>query len=136
MFIIYVGQPDGTVSFVFSLHNHHKQTFSFFLIFHHLVNVKFLWWDLSVIWFVSYVQAHPTTFFICSCFFSLDIDECKTFDGSCSHSCSNVVGTYTCTCPTGFVLDDNGLDCLGNWKQMQRSYNINLYDLNNFNWTC
>lgn len=51
------------------------------------------------------------------CFLS-DIDECALPSGghACSYSCTNVPGTYYCTCPpTGYILAPNGQTCLGLW---------------------
>uniref|UniRef100_A0A1X7V5F3 EGF-like domain-containing protein n=1 Tax=Amphimedon queenslandica TaxID=400682 RepID=A0A1X7V5F3_AMPQE len=33
-----------------------------------------------------------------------DINECSSFNGGCEHQCQNTVGSYTCSCPTGFSL--------------------------------
>ncbi|XP_013384434.1 multiple epidermal growth factor-like domains protein 6 [Lingula anatina] len=40
-----------------------------------------------------------------------DINECSTGNGGCTHTCTNTVGSFFCTCRTGFVLDGNGLTC-------------------------
>lgn len=34
----------------------------------------------------------------------LDIVECDTDNGGCSHNCTNSPGSYTCSCPTGYLL--------------------------------
>lgn len=36
----------------------------------------------------------------------LDVDECSTFTHNCSHMCSNLNGTYACSCREGFELTD------------------------------
>lgn len=49
------------------------------------------------------------------CFLS-DIDECAPPSGghACSYSCSNVPGSYYCTCPpTGYTLAPDRQTCLG-----------------------
>ena len=43
----------------------------------------------------------------------LDIDECLTNNGGCAHSCINNVGSFTCQCRPGHVLDYNGKTCSG-----------------------
>ena len=31
----------------------------------------------------------------------------------CDHNCNNTVGSYTCSCDDGYILDRNGLQCNG-----------------------
>ena len=45
-------------------------------------------------------------------FFSTDIDECLS-DHDCNHTCSNVDGSYTCSCREGYVLQADGRNCAG-----------------------
>ena len=46
--------------------------------------------------------------------FSLtDLNECATSNGGCSHTCTNTVGAFTCSCPTGFVLRGDFHVCTG-----------------------
>jgi len=42
----------------------------------------------------------------------LDIDECTVNPGICEHTCTNIVGGYFCSCPTGYQLV-NGHNCSG-----------------------
>lgn len=55
--------------------------------------------------------------FICGCYSGyiidatnkkkcLDIDECATATSTCSHVCTNLNGTYSCSCRSGFTLSD------------------------------
>ena len=44
---------------------------------------------------------------------SADSNECNTANGGCEHSCTNTIGSYTCSCNTGYQLDENGLNCSG-----------------------
>uniref|UniRef100_A0A663M826 Hemicentin 1 n=1 Tax=Athene cunicularia TaxID=194338 RepID=A0A663M826_ATHCN len=39
-----------------------------------------------------------------------DIDECKTRD-TCQHECRNTLGSYQCTCPSGYHLMANSKTC-------------------------
>lgn len=43
----------------------------------------------------------------------LDKNECLTGHHGCSHGCVSLVGLYECSCPSGFLLDQNGLTCKG-----------------------
>ena len=44
---------------------------------------------------------------------TLDINECNTNNGGCSHSCTNTEGSYYCSCDEGYVLDANDHACNG-----------------------
>uniref|UniRef100_A0A8C8SYT5 Signal peptide, CUB domain and EGF like domain containing 2 n=1 Tax=Pelusios castaneus TaxID=367368 RepID=A0A8C8SYT5_9SAUR len=42
-----------------------------------------------------------------------NIDECDNdFNGGCVHECFNIPGNYRCTCYDGFMLADDGHNCL------------------------
>ena len=43
---------------------------------------------------------------------STDIDECLS-DHDCNHTCSNVDGSYTCSCREGYVLQADERNCTG-----------------------
>ena len=44
---------------------------------------------------------------------STEIDECNTANGGCEHNCTNTIGSFICSCDTGYQLDENGLNCSG-----------------------
>jgi len=44
---------------------------------------------------------------------SPDIDECASSPSPCDQGCSNSVGSYTCSCVSGFRLGSNGKTCNG-----------------------
>jgi len=46
----------------------------------------------------------------------IDIDECTTNQHRCDQSCSDTVGSYTCSCVNGFTLDADGFTCNGNFN--------------------
>lgn len=41
----------------------------------------------------------------------VDVDECEYNSHSCSHSCHNTIGSFTCSCPAGLHLSDDGKTC-------------------------
>ena len=42
------------------------------------------------------------------------VDECADGTAGCEYGCANSPdGSYTCTCPDGFTLSQNGFSCLG-----------------------
>ena len=46
--------------------------------------------------------------------FVLDINECSTNNGGCEHNCVNTIGSFTCSCNTGYSLT-SGLHCSGKY---------------------
>ena len=44
---------------------------------------------------------------------SLDINECKQGNGGCEHTCTNTIGSYYCTCNSGYKLSKEK-HCSGN----------------------
>ena len=45
--------------------------------------------------------------------FKTDIDECAVGIDSCAHTCTNTVGSYTCSCRSGYRLASDGWTCIG-----------------------
>ena len=45
--------------------------------------------------------------------FIKDINECNTDNGGCEENCQNNIGTYSCFCLTGYLIDTNGHNCTG-----------------------
>ena len=43
----------------------------------------------------------------------LDIDECSEDSDGCAQNCANTVGSYTCSCNTGYNLASDGRSCTG-----------------------
>ncbi len=58
------------------------------------------WWIVGIYIFV-----------ICM-FFLADIDECAVGTHQCGQNCHNNVGSYTCSCNTGYRLAPDGRSCL------------------------
>ena len=48
---------------------------------------------------------------LCPCVYT-DVDECRTGIDECEHRCHNSNGSYTCSCDSGFILND-GFRCDG-----------------------
>ena len=65
-------------------------------------------WGLSCN--ISYIPVIGHLKIPCS---SLDINECDTANGGCEHNCTNTVGSFICSCYTGYQLDGNELNCNG-----------------------
>lgn len=53
------------------------------------------------------------------------MDECENdYNGGCVHDCINIPGNYRCTCYDGFMLADDGHNCLG--KTLERKIHTRL----------
>jgi len=51
---------------------------------------------------------------ICEVFFSLsDVNECAINNGGCEQICNNTIGSFICTCGSGYQLDENRMNCSG-----------------------
>ena len=55
----------------------------------------------------------PTSRCAYECESSLDIDECLMDNGGCVHVCNNEMGTFSCSCTTGYELQPDGMTCAG-----------------------
>ena len=44
-------------------------------------------------------------------FFPVDIDECLEANRRCEHSCTNSIGSFQCSCQSGYQLDSNNSTC-------------------------
>ena len=42
-----------------------------------------------------------------------DIDECANNTDGCAQTCTNTVGSYQCSCETGYTLNSDGHACDG-----------------------
>lgn len=54
--------------------------------------------------------------------FSPDVNECKVFQGLCTHgNCRNTIGSFKCRCNNGFALTAEERNCTGMRKQQRES---------------
>ena len=42
-----------------------------------------------------------------------DIDECATNNGNCGQTCNNTIGSYSCSCVAGYLLNADSRSCSG-----------------------
>ena len=60
---------------------------------------------------VSYKHNYHNTITFIMCDSVLDINECSGVDNKCQQQCSNTVGSYLCSCQSGFHLNTDGATC-------------------------
>ena len=41
-----------------------------------------------------------------------DINECNSGNGGCSQTCTNTLGSFQCSCASGYQLSSNGRSCV------------------------
>ena len=46
----------------------------------------------------------------------LDVNECNASNGGCNQVCINVIGSFLCSCNTGYELDTDQRTCVGMFK--------------------
>ncbi len=61
---------------------------------------------------------------------TLDINECKGVN-DCQQLCTNMEGSYSCSCTQGFDLAEDGRSCTGNYKGGKRHLNYSLQHKHN-----
>ena len=66
--------------------------------------------------YCSYIDPTPSR---CPLLHS-DVDECVSNTHRCSTLsgafCLNMIGSYNCSCPSGYHIDASGFTCVGKWK--------------------
>ena len=55
----------------------------------------------------------PSYNMIINLYCTSDIHECDDGTNGCEHNCTNNEGSFTCSCMSGFRLDENGKNCTG-----------------------
>ena len=55
-----------------------------------------------------------------------DVDECSEGIDRCDQNCHNAVGSYACSCDSGYSLDENGVTCNGTQKY-RLAHSIKFY---------
>ena len=52
-------------------------------------------------------------------FINIDINECESNNGGCSHSCVNTAGSYVCMCNPGYQLGADAKQCYCKYSTLQ-----------------
>ena len=42
-----------------------------------------------------------------------DVDECQSNNGGCDATCNNTIGSFQCSCETGYMLAADDANCEG-----------------------
>ena len=48
------------------------------------------------------------------CYFSTDVNECRTANGRCAQTCTDTDDSFLCSCGSGYTLAYDGFSCSGN----------------------
>ena len=67
-----------------------------------------------------YYAPYSDNCIFCTCL-CLDIDECRDNTDSCAQNCINTVGSYSCTCNTGYSLASDRHTCEGRIQILSRN---------------
>ena len=51
-----------------------------------------------------------------------DIDECVEGSHQCAQICNNTIGSYTCSCNSGFIINVDGKTCDGGFHSIIATY--------------
>ena len=60
---------------------------------------------------------------------NVDINECSEDTDSCAQNCHNTIGSYTCSCTTGYRLASDGRGCNGKYSKSSVKFNAIFYVL-------
>ena len=55
---------------------------------------------------------------------NLDVDECLEGTDTCAQTCTNVVGSYTCSCDPGYRLGSDNRQCSGKKHDIDMQYTL------------
>ena len=56
-----------------------------------------------------------TSFIIINHTMFSDVNECATLNGGCSQICTNIIGSYYCSCSIGYLLSADNRTCNGTY---------------------
>ncbi len=55
-------------------------------------------------------------------YFLTEMNECAINPLPCTGVCENTVGSYTCTCPSSFKMQPDGVTCLHDNGKLESTY--------------
>ena len=68
-----------------------------------------------------------------------DVDECLTDNGGCNQTCTNIQGSFECSCGDGFTLAADNFDCDGKILVVNQTLfqvSITNLDFDDLMWLC
>ncbi|XP_019617517.1 PREDICTED: uncharacterized protein LOC109464868 [Branchiostoma belcheri] len=67
----------------------------------------FCWWERVSTYNLPYIKYSKRSGYARWAY----VDECANSNGGCAQTCNNNVGSFTCSCPAGYVLNADGFAC-------------------------
>ena len=83
-----------------------------FYLLHNIITSLMHYVDLNIYTLILLVTYIIYIYWCCIFVYLVDTDECK-ISKPCEQSCTNMPGSYTCTCNNGYILEANGKTCIG-----------------------
>ena len=66
-----------------------------------------------MLWYIQVVYMYVITYALSFTYIAVDANECALNMDGCAHVCTNTIGSYYCSCITGYSLGDDGHGCTG-----------------------
>ena len=77
------------------------------------LNIKLFFLNIKLFFYVFSIIGNSPCLVQHNNFVLSDINECSNTNGGCSDICTNMIGSFSCSCHKGYALDNDGFTCQG-----------------------